>query len=196
LPNINNREILSQVISRSVTIAIFTTRELVLKDFSLEPDEKKLMRGANLIVQNLAGNLALVTCREPMKSGFQQNFKQILDQVNLNLDDQLKEEIIETTTIANLDLGCALIKKAVIEEALDKVSKDPLIIEACEKRRLAMTKGIPFYDETAIQIYQSLPAALRPTLGGLTRDQMQIYEEFGKFAKPVLKFKALEGRVH
>jgi len=28
-----------------------------------------------------------------------------------------------------------------------------------------------------------LPPALRPTLGGLTKDQMRIYEEFGKITK-------------
>ena len=187
---------MSPVISRSVTIALFTTKELVLKDFSLEPDEKKLMRGANLIIQNLAGNLALVTCREPLKMAFQQNIKTLLD--SSNTDDKTLEEIIDSAIIGNLDLGCALIKKAVIEDALEKVSKDPAIIEACEKRRLALAKRIPFYDETALQIYQNLPASLRPTLGGLTRDQMQIYEEFGKFARgqgATIRYKALEGRV-
>jgi CCR4-NOT transcription complex subunit 1 len=60
-------EIIPPVITRSVTIALITTRELALKDFSLEPDEKKLLRGTHLIVQNLSGSLALVTCREPLK---------------------------------------------------------------------------------------------------------------------------------
>eukprot|EP01015_Nassula_variabilis_P028765 TRINITY_DN6055_c0_g1_i1.p1 TRINITY_DN6055_c0_g1~~TRINITY_DN6055_c0_g1_i1.p1 ORF type:complete len:100 (+),score=35.78 TRINITY_DN6055_c0_g1_i1:63-362(+) len=57
--------------SRSVTIAIITTRELALKDFASEPDEQKLMKGTKLIVQNLAGSLALVTSREPLKQSLQ-----------------------------------------------------------------------------------------------------------------------------
>ncbi len=169
------------MISRSVTIALFTAKELVLKDFALEPDEKKLIRGATLIVQNLAGNLALVTCREPLKIAFQQTLKTILDQVAG--DEKVKEEIIHSTSVDNLDLGCALIKKAVIEKALEDVNQDPVLIEAIERRRRARETGIPFYDEQIIQIYESLPQALRPTLGGLTKDQMRIYEDFGKIAK-------------
>lgn len=160
---------------------MITTKELVLKDFAMEPDEKKLIRGANLIVQNLAGNLALVTCREPLKMAFQQHLKAVLDQ--FELDERMKDDVVHTTSVDNLDLGCALIKKAVIEKAVDEVNQDPSMREAVEKRKLFQTKGIPFYDENIIKIYQSLPMALRPALGGLNREQMAIYEEFGKFTK-------------
>lgn len=61
------KEIISPVISRSVTIAMITTREIGLKDFAYESDENKIKRGINLILQNLAGSLALVTCRDPLK---------------------------------------------------------------------------------------------------------------------------------
>jgi CCR4-NOT transcription complex subunit 1 len=35
----------------------------------------------------------------------------------------------------NLDLGCALIKKAVIEKALEDVNQDRTIIDELEKRK-------------------------------------------------------------
>ena len=57
------QEIVPPVISRSVTIALVTTRQLALKDFVLEPDAEKLLKGTHYIVQNLSGSLALVTCR-------------------------------------------------------------------------------------------------------------------------------------
>jgi CCR4-NOT transcription complex subunit 1 len=60
-------EILPPVVDRSVTIALITTRELVLKDFAFDSNPDKILRAADLIVQNLAGSLALVTCREPLK---------------------------------------------------------------------------------------------------------------------------------
>lgn len=170
------------MISRSVTIALITTKELVIKDFALEPDEKKLMKGATLIVQNLAGNLALVTCREPLKIALQHTLKTILDQPGL--EDGTREEIIHDTSVDNLDLGCALIKKAVIETALEEVNQDIVIIDAIMRRRKARETGIPFVDENMIQIYESLPPALRPNIGGLSKDQMRIYEDFGKIAKP------------
>lgn len=39
------KEIISPVISRSVTIAMITTREIGLKDFACENDEVKIKRG-------------------------------------------------------------------------------------------------------------------------------------------------------
>ena len=88
------KEIISPVISRSVTIALITTRELALKDFAMEPDEKKVLRGTHLIVQNLSGSLALVTCREPLKMSLCNHLKEYLDS-NTNLDKKSKETIIE-----------------------------------------------------------------------------------------------------
>ena len=43
-------EILPPVVERSVTIALITTRELVLKDFAYDSDYNKIMRAADLIV--------------------------------------------------------------------------------------------------------------------------------------------------
>lgn len=74
------QDIIPPVISRSVTIALITTRELALKDYSLEPDEKKVLRGTHLMVQKLSGSLALVTCREPLRMSLNNHLKQLLDQ--------------------------------------------------------------------------------------------------------------------
>jgi CCR4-NOT transcription complex subunit 1 len=81
-------EILLPVVDRSVTIALITTRELVLKDFAHDGDYTKMLKAADLIVQNLAGSLALVTCREPLRLSLTTNLKTILDiyfKKNLNL---------------------------------------------------------------------------------------------------------------
>lgn len=48
-------EILPPVVDRSVTIALITTRELVLKDFAYDGDHAKILKAAHLIVKNLAG---------------------------------------------------------------------------------------------------------------------------------------------
>jgi CCR4-NOT transcription complex subunit 1 len=60
-------EILPPVVTRSVSIALITTRELVLKDFTYDSDVKKVNGAIDEIVKNLAGSLALVTCREPLR---------------------------------------------------------------------------------------------------------------------------------
>lgn len=51
-----------------MTIAGISTKELVLKDFATEADEVKLRNAGMLMSQKLAGSLALVTCKEPLKS--------------------------------------------------------------------------------------------------------------------------------
>ena len=55
------------VVERSVTIAGISTRELVAKDFAMEPNEEKLRKAGHLMAQKLAGSLALVTCKDPLK---------------------------------------------------------------------------------------------------------------------------------
>ena len=52
------------VVERSVSIACITTKSIVTKDFAMESDENKMRKAAQLMVANLAGSLALVTCRE------------------------------------------------------------------------------------------------------------------------------------
>jgi len=61
------KEILPPVVDRSVTIALITTTELIAKDFSYDRDTSKVELASNLTVKNLAGSLAAVTCREPLK---------------------------------------------------------------------------------------------------------------------------------
>lgn len=68
-------EILPPVVDRSVTIALITTRELVLKDCAYDSDAQKILKAADLMVQNLAGSLAMVTCREPLKMSLTTNLK-------------------------------------------------------------------------------------------------------------------------
>lgn len=77
-------EILPPVVDRSVTIALITTKELVVKDFAHDGDPNKILRAADLIIQNLAGALALVTCREPLKMSLTTNLKKALSQIKTN----------------------------------------------------------------------------------------------------------------
>lgn len=60
-------DILGPVVDRSVTIALITTRQLVLKDFAFDGSISRVKEAADQIVQSLAGSLALVTCREPLR---------------------------------------------------------------------------------------------------------------------------------
>lgn len=63
---------------RSVTIAGISTRELVAKDFATEPSDDKLRKAGHLMAQKLAGSLALVTCKEPLRSNLGTHLRQHL----------------------------------------------------------------------------------------------------------------------
>ena len=76
------QEIIHPVVDRSVTIALITTRELVLKDFALDPDHEKIKKAAHLTSKNLAGSLALVTCREPLRMS-------LINNLNIALRNEL-----------------------------------------------------------------------------------------------------------
>lgn len=87
-------EILPPVVDRSVTIALITTRELVIKDFAFDGDSQKILKAADLIVKNLAGSLALVTCREPLKMSLTTNLKKVIGSINSEaLNENLINEI-------------------------------------------------------------------------------------------------------
>ena len=199
-------EILPPVVDRSVTIALITTRELVLKDFAYDGDYKRVLKAADLIVQNLAGSLALVTCREPLRMSLTTNLKKIFDQhfrmegveittgsgvggamipqdsdVSLttnaasdsqsNINTQIdpadfassvsEDQINEFAVLAskeNLELGCKLIKKEVIDKALKKVREDQSIISAIENRKQALERNIKLFRDTRIvSQFQELP---------------------------------------
>jgi CCR4-NOT transcription complex subunit 1 len=56
------------------------------------------------------------------------------------------ENIIAKAIPDNLDLGCALIKKAVIESAEEAIRKDEVINESIEQRAIAFNQGKQFKD--------------------------------------------------
>ncbi|KAG0625420.1 hypothetical protein M758_2G053600 [Ceratodon purpureus] len=108
------REIISPVVDRSVTIACLTTRELVVKDYAMEADESRTNQAANLMVASLAGSLAHVTCKEPLRVAMA-NYLRSSMQTAISQD--VLEQAVNLVTNDNLDLGCAVIEKAATEKA-------------------------------------------------------------------------------
>ena len=119
------QEIVEPVIDRAVKIAKVTTKQLIMKDFALEPDPDKFRESSYNVVKKMAGPLAQVTCREPLKASMNRSLKNLLSQ---SLTDQAEiESIIQKAIPDNLDFGCQLIKQAVIESAEDVIKKDSTI---------------------------------------------------------------------
>lgn len=81
-------DIITPVVERSVTIACMTTYELVTKDYATDPDESRLRQAAHLMVSSLAGSLALVTCKEPLRVSLSNQLRSMLQQLEPNMLEQ------------------------------------------------------------------------------------------------------------
>ncbi len=87
-----------------------------------------------------------------------------------NIQDPAEVQNIITKAIPdNLDLGCALIKKAVIQSAEEAIRKDQAINESIEQRTSSFNGNKQFRDEAFLREIPSIvPDELRPKIGGLT----------------------------
>jgi len=187
------REIIQPVVERSVTIACGTTKEIVTKDFAMESDENKMRKSAQLMVANLAGSLALVTCREPLRTSVSQHLRQLLlsnassgsNETNQQWSDQERsviDQCVSSCAQDNLELGCMLIEKAATEKAVRDM--DEALADALSTRKKHREQtGTPFYDMSIFgngsQRYPAaLPEPLRPKPGGLRSEQLLVYKAF------------------
>jgi CCR4-NOT transcription complex subunit 1 len=187
------REIIQPVVERSVTIACITTKEIVTKDFAMESDEAKMRKAGQLMVANLAGSLALVTCREPLRSSVSTHLRQLLTS-NLGRTEKLGEQeqnvieqCVQICATDNIELGCMLIEKAATEKAVRDV--DEALSAAMNARRKHREQtGQPFYDMSIFsngnQRYpNALPDQLRPRPGGLRPEHFQLYDSFQRMPR-------------
>ena len=200
------REIIQPVVERSVSIACITTKAIVTKDYAMEADENKMRKASQLMVANLAGSLALVTCREPLHTSISTHLRTLLmnalklslsgnasasTAADVQLQDQEKlalDQCVAICSTENLELGCMLIEKAATEKAvrdMDESIAPSLLIRKNSREQ----KGKPYYDMSIFQdgngqrYPKELPDPLRPKPGGLRPDQLLVYEAFQKISR-------------
>uniref|UniRef100_A0A452YUE7 CCR4-NOT transcription complex subunit 1 n=1 Tax=Aegilops tauschii subsp. strangulata TaxID=200361 RepID=A0A452YUE7_AEGTS len=171
------KEIIGPVIQRSVTIATRTTKELILKDLAMESDDSAVSRAAHLMVGTLAGSLAHVTSKEPLRVALSSHLRSLIQ--NLNNNSETTEQIVHILINDNLDLGCALIETVATRKAVEMIDgeiKHPF----SQLRRQKELLGSGYYD--AFPYTQGLarvPDALRPKpTGHLCASQQRVYEDF------------------
>lgn len=181
------REIIQPVVERSVTIACITSRELIVKDFAIEGDEVKMRKAAHLMVSNLAGSLALVTCKEPLRVSIGNHLRSLLNSALVApgpsyLTSQF-EKVMQVCSAENLELGCMLIEKAATEKAMRDIDESLGAAYSSRKRfRDSGNAAQPFFDATVVnaskRFFRALPEQFRPKLGGLDAAQLQVYEAY------------------
>ena len=187
------REIVSPVVERSVTIACMTARELVLKDFAVEPDAARVRKAAHLMVSSLAGSLALVTCREPLKASVASQLRAMLQQAGVvppagpGTDVQALDQAVQSAVVDNLELGCSLIEQAATERAVRDIDEAlaPAVLARQKHREKHGPAGQPFFDPAYLQgrFPGALPESLRPRPGHLAPAPQRIYEDFASLPR-------------
>ncbi|KAJ6337998.1 hypothetical protein OIU76_007635 [Salix suchowensis] len=169
------KDIVSGIVQRSVSIATQTTKELVLKDYAMESDETRIYNAAHLMVASLAGSLAHVTCKEPLRSSISSQLRNSVQGLSTS---EILEHAVQLVTNDNLDLGCAVIEQAATDKAIQTI--DTEIAQQLLRRKHRDGVAPPFFD--ANMYTQSsmgiIPEALRPKPGHLTVSQQRVYEDF------------------
>ncbi|KNC97024.1 CCR4-NOT core subunit CDC39 [Spizellomyces punctatus DAOM BR117] len=178
------REIISPVVERSVTIAGIATREIVIKDFALEPDENKMRKAAHLMVSNLAGSLAAVSSREPLRVSMMSHLRSLLVQ-NGFTEQTMPEQAVYIIVADNLDLACSVLEKAAAEKALPDID-EALATSFVNRRKHRERSNQPYYDMAvyaASRYPSTLPEPLRLKIGGLNVQQFRVYEDFSRVSR-------------
>ncbi|KAJ7286002.1 Not1-domain-containing protein [Mycena rebaudengoi] len=172
------REIILPVVERSVTIAGISTRELVTKDFATEANEEKLRKAGHLMAQKLAGSLALVTCKEPLKSNLATHLRQSLSDSGFN--EMVPEPVILLLVQDNLDIACSAIEKAAMERAVSDVDEGFAASFEARRRHREARNGQAFWDHGAVpsSFAITLPDPLRVKPNGIQLHQAGVYEDF------------------
>ncbi|KAF6141661.1 hypothetical protein GIB67_001213 [Kingdonia uniflora] len=173
------KDIMPPVVSRSVTIACQTTKELVLKDFAMESDEGHIKNAAHKTVAGLAGSLAHVTCKEPLRGSISNHLTSMLQGSSI-ANDHLQQSV-QIVTNDNLDLGCAVVEKAASDKAQQTIDGE-ISAQLTLRRKQREGFGATYFDSsTYIQGPMSVvPEALRPKPGRLSATQERVYEDFAR----------------
>ena len=147
------------------------------------------------MVANLAGSLALVTCRDPLRASLTNHLRTLsLADFNRNasggaISDQEKstvEQIVSSCAADNLDFGCTVIEKAASDKAVRDIDEGLAPAFEARKKHREQT-GQPFYDMAIFggntRYPAALPDLLRPKSGGLRADELLVYEAFNRIPR-------------
>ncbi|KAI9670819.1 MAG: hypothetical protein M1829_004708 [Trizodia sp. TS-e1964] len=171
-------EIISPVVERSVTIAAISTAQLIHKDFAMEPDEERVRESAQTMVKALAGSLALVTSKEPLRMSMSNYIRMMQSEVP---DQPLAEGTIIMCVNDNLDIACSMVERAAEQRAIPEINEN--IEQQLAERRihLEMRPNDPYVDQAMVNRWAFyIPEPFKQAPGGLNQDQMAIYKEFAR----------------
>ena len=177
------QEIIAPVVERSITIASISTAQLIQKDFACEMDEERLKSAARQMVKSLAGSLALVTCKEPLRLSITNYIRR---PTHVEVPEQLMAEgAILMCVNDNLDTACSFVEKAAEERSV--VAVETFLEGDIEERRRhkATRPNDAFVSRNLNRWALFIPEPYRQVTGGLNDAQLAVYEDFARQARGV-----------
>ncbi|KAL5217094.1 hypothetical protein ABZP36_017778 [Zizania latifolia] len=170
------KEIMCPIIEKSVTLAKETTKELILKDYALESDNSTINHSAHLMVGTLAGSLAHVTCKEPLRAALSSNLRSLIQTLNSN--NETNEQLIHVLINDNLDPCCAIIASVAVRKAVEMIDGD-ITRSFQQQKKQREAAGPAYYDAFtyAHGPFTDVPKALSPKHGHLSAAE-RVYEDF------------------
>ncbi|ODV85108.1 hypothetical protein CANARDRAFT_199241 [[Candida] arabinofermentans NRRL YB-2248] len=174
------REILPPVVNRTNSVALITTKSLILKDFALEVDELKLRKAYINTVRHLSESLTHASCRDLLRDNIQLNLHQYLQSLNQSVDTAILDDLPRAIN-DNLDLACSIIQKAAMEKSVQDLDELMLPSIALRRQFRESRPDQTFCDtQYASRYAMSLPEPLGIKPGGVSQKQFSIYDEFGR----------------
>ncbi|XP_015598376.1 CCR4-NOT transcription complex subunit 1 isoform X7 [Cephus cinctus] len=175
------QEWIHPVVDRSIKIALTTSEQIVRKDFALDPEEVRMRTAARHMVRNLTAGMAMITCRDQILASISTNLKQAFGAAMIGTTPQQKELIEQAATVVaadNMELACAFVQKTAIEKAIPEMDKR--LLNEIELRKIARQEGRRYCDPLAKYQAERMPEQIRLKVGGVTPQQMAVYEEFAR----------------
>ena len=168
-------EIIAPVVERSITIASLSTSQLVSKDYSIEATPDRFSSAAREMVKSLAGSLALVTCKEPLRMSITSYIRQHLEEYGASF---MAEGTILMTVNDNLDIAASMIKEAAEQRSVPEM--DQVISEELEERRRFMAENPngEYFGQALNRWATWIPEPYKMIPGGLNEAQRAVYEDF------------------
>lgn len=171
------------VVERSIKISLTTCEQIVKKDFALDPEEQRMRIAAHHMVKNLTAGMAMITCRDPLLISITANLRSAFTNAIQRLQNPQQKEITEqaVSLVAqeNVELACCFIQKTAVEKAIPEIDKR--LSAEYEVRKHARGEGRRYCDPLVLT-YQAerMPEQIRLKVGGVTSQQMAVYEEFAR----------------
>jgi CCR4-NOT transcription complex subunit 1 len=151
------------IINRTLKNTLETTKMLVFKDFCIESDENKLITAVQSMITNLTWNLAMITCKEPLRVNILKKLDLSLS-IQTNMDENTRKLLCNSLVSSNLEVAVSLLKKKVIEISLKEVEEDREIQAEIAKRKQARESKTRFINENFQKLQRDLPKLLKPRL--------------------------------